>query len=169
MLLDFDILSHTESFIQIDEVMSATCLGWSDLTKEERIKILYRGIVVKDVEMGEWHRVGEDYVYWARGMFRETGLCFSKAHYDYVFSSTYAEDIFQKVANNKVKTIFQYDSSGRADEIEELLVHLRRLRMKRFNKDNTPELITVMYYIELTDKEKELLVALQNLGFPNTL
>lgn len=169
MLLDIDRISHTESFIQEDEAMCATCLGWSDLTTEERVKILCRGRVVKGVEMGEWHAVGEDYVRWARKMFRETGICFSKAHYDYVFSSSYIEDIFQKVVNNKAQTLFQYDSFGRKDEIEELLAELRCLRMKRFDKDNTPELITVMYYIEISDKEQELLVALQRLGFPNTL
>jgi len=169
MILDIDRLSHTESFIQENEVMCATCLGWSDLSIEERIKILCRGRVVKGVETGEWHAEGEDYVRWARHMFRETGLCFSKAHYDYVFSSSYIEDIFQKVANIKVKSLFQYDTSGRVDEIEELLTQLRRLRMERFNKDNTPELITVMYYIELTDKEKDLLSALQRLGFPYAL
>jgi hypothetical protein len=169
MLLEIDRISHSESYIQEDKAMCATCLGWSDLTTEERVKILCRGRVVKGVEMGEWHAEGEDYVRWARKMFRETGLCFNKSHYDFVFSSSYIEGIFQKVVNNKVKTIFQYGSSGRTDEIEELLVQLRRLRMERFDNDNTPELITVMYYIELTDKDKELLVALQRLGFPNTL
>lgn len=34
---------------------------------------------------------------------------------------------------------------------------------------HTESFITVKYYIELTDKEKELLSALQRLGFPYTL
>lgn len=169
MFLDINEISQTESFIRKDEAMCATCLGWSELTTEERVKVLRRGSVVSGVEMSEWHAEGEDYVRWARTMFRETGLCFSKPHYDYIFSFLYTKDIFQKVANNKVKTIFQYDSSGRIDEIEDLLSQLRHLRMARFDKDNTPELITVMYYIGLTDKEKELLVKLQRLGFPETI
>lgn len=167
MLLNIDRISHTESFIQEDEVMCSTCLGWSELTTEERVKVLCRGRVVKGVEMGEWHAEGEDYIRWAKNMFRETGFCFSKAHYDYVFSSTYIENIFQKMAKKEVKTIFKYDSSGKTNEIEDLLSQLRFLRMERFDKDNTPELITVMNYIEITDKEKELLMKLQCLGFPN--
>ena len=115
--------------------------------------------------MGEWHAVGEDYVLWARKMFFETGLCFNKSHYDYVFCSYYIENRFEKVVNKEVKTIFQYDSSGNTKEIEDLLAQLRCLRMRRFDSDNTPELITVIYSIKTTDKEKELLTKLQRLGF----
>ena len=168
MLLDIDWISHTESFIQEDKAMCATCLGWSDLTTEEKVKILSRGRVVKGVEMGEWHAEGEDYVRWARHMFLETGLCFSKSHYDYVFSSLYIDNLFEKVSRKGARTIFQYDTTGKAHAIEELLAQLRRLRMQRFDRDNTPEVITVMYYIEMTDKEKELLMELQRLGFPTS-
>ena len=168
MLLDIGFISHTESFIEEDEAMCATCLGWPELTTEERVKILMRGRVVKGVEMGEWHMEGQDYARWAKKMFLETGLCFSKAHYDCVFRlyNKQIKDIFQKVVNNKDKTIFQYNSTGRTDEIENLLAQLRHLRMERFNKDHTPELITVMYSIKVTDKEKELLAKLQSLSFP---
>lgn len=169
MVLDIDRISNTESFIQEDKAMCATCLGWSELTTEEKVKILYRGCVIKGVEMGEWHAVGEDYVLWARKMFFETGLCFNKSHYDYFFCSYYIENRFEKVVNKEVKTIFQYDSSGNTKEIEDLLAQLRLLRMRRFDRDNTPELITVIYSIKTTDKEKELLTKLQRLGFPNSL
>lgn len=169
MVLDIDRISHTDSFIQEDKAMCATCLGWSDLTTEEKVKILWRGHIIKGVEMGEWHAVGEDYVLWARKMFLETGLCFNKSHYDYVFSSYYIENRFEKVVKKEVKTIFQYDSSRNTHEIEDLLAQLRLLRMKRFDRDNTPELITVIYYIEITDKEKELLMKLQCLGFPEVM
>lgn len=170
MLLDIDFISHTKSFIEEDEAMCATGLGWSELTTEERVKIIERGRVVKGVEMGEWHVEGQDYVRWAKVMFIETGLCLSKAHYDCVFrlfSSIEIEDLFQKVVNNKDKTIFQYNSTGRTDEIENLLAQLRHLRMVRFDKDHTPELITVMYSIKVTDKEKDLLAKLHHLGFPD--
>ncbi len=169
MVLDIDRISHTDSFIQEDMAMCATCLGWSELTTEEKVKILYRGRIVKRVEMGEWHAVGEDYDLWARKMFIETGLCFSKSHYDYVFSSYYIKNRFEKVVKAEVKTIFQYDSSGNTNEIEDLLAQLRLLRMRRFDRDNTPELITVIYYIEITDTEKELLAKLQRLGFPDVM
>jgi len=168
MLLDIDWISHTESFIQEDKAMCATCLGWSDLTTEEKVKILHRGSIVKGVEMGEWHAEGEDYVRWASRMFRETGLCFSKSHYDYVFSSLYVDNLFDKVSRKGVRTIFQYDTTDKAHAIEDLLAQLRHLRMERFDRDNTPEVITVMYYIEMTDKEKELLMELNRLGFPTS-
>lgn len=166
MVLDIERVSHTESFIQEDELLSVSCLGWSDLTTEERVKILCRGRALKGIEMGEWHTGSEDYVNWARNMFLETGLCFSKAQYDYVFSSTYEEDLFRKVIRSEDKTIFQYKSLENVDEIEYYLAKLRHLRMMRFDKDHTPELITVMYTIKETDEEKELLQKLQQLGFP---
>ena len=167
MYLNITEISSNETFIKKDKVLCSTCLGWSELSIEERVKIYRRGDVVKGVEMGEWHAEGEDYVRWARTMFIETGLCFSEPHYDYIFKSYSSEDDLLRAANKNGKNIFRYDSSGRSDEIEDLLRQLRSIRMKRFNKDNSPELITVMYYIETTDEEIEILRALHRLGFPN--
>lgn len=167
MYLDIFEISNNKNFVKMDKVMCSTCLGWSDLTIEERVKIYCRGDIVKDVEMGEWYAEGEDYVRWARIMFIETGLCFSKPHYDYIFNSYTSEDGLLKATNQNGKNIFRYDSSGRSDEIEDLLRQLRSIRMKRFNRDNSPELITVMYDIETTDEEVGILRELHRLGFPN--
>ncbi len=159
-------LSRNENFIKINEVMCASCPGWSDLTLEEQVKVYCRGHIIKDMEISEWHAEGEDYKRWARKMFIETGFCFSKPQYDYIFGSFTSEDGLLKAANANGKTLFKCDSSGNNDEIAALLKRLRGIRMSQFNKTNSPKLITVMYYTEHTEEDNEIMKRLYNLGFP---
>ena len=167
MYIDVDKKCKNEDFIKADKLMCATCLGWSDLTIEERVKIYSRAFIVKGVEMGEWHYEGGDYINWAVDMFKETGLCFSKYHYDYVFGNLSMDDGIQKAVNYNGRSIFNYNSSGREKEIEELLRQLRSLRMEKFDKIHSPELVTEMYYIGQTDREIEILKELHRMGFPH--
>ena len=100
-------------------------------------------------------------------MFIETGFCFSKPQYDYIFSSFTSEDGLLKAANANGRTSFKYDSSDMGDEIAVLLQKLRSIRMSQFNKVNTPNLITVMYYTEHTKEDDEIMKKLYGLGFPH--